>query len=119
MLSRMADGEVKDIISRDPLIMQFGAIQHDKLGKRRFSNISQRLRAIASFLQASKHSNMMEFIAPENIDEAIRCGKLMGGLDGAKKNSHTELPEYARPSKAMRLGGELRQLALLKKGMAL
>ena len=53
------------------------------------------------------------------VDDFIRCGRLIGGLDDAQKNSYTELPEYAKPSKAMQLGGELRQLALLKKGMSL
>ena len=55
---------------------------------------------------------MTDFIVPENIDEAVRCAKLLVGIT-EERNQHTELPEYQRPSKAMKMGGELRQLALL------
>lgn len=119
VLSRMSEGPIKDQIRRDELIMRFGSMLHEKLGVRGFHNISQRLRSIALFLQQSNQESMNAFLSPENIDEAIRCGKEVGGLEQERKNQHTELPEYARPSKAMRIGGELRQLALLKKGIAL
>lgn len=98
--------------------MKFGSILHEKLGERGYNTISQRLRTIASFLQISQVKSMTDMIMPEQIDEAVRCAKILGGLSNAK-NKHTELPEYAKPSKAMRIGGELRQLALLKKGIAL
>ena len=64
ILSRMTDGEVKRTIYNDPLIMKFGSTLHEKLGVRGFNQISQRLRAIASFLQLSTVGTMMGLIAP-------------------------------------------------------
>ena len=119
ILSRMTDGQVKQTIRNDGLIMKFGSMLHEKLGGRGFNTISQRLRAIASFLQLTSVKDMSSLLAPEHIDEAIRCAKVLGGLDDGTTNAHTELPEYSKPSKAMRIGGELRQLSLLKKGVSL
>ena len=78
ILSRMSDGPVKERIYKDPLIMKFGAILFEKLGLRGFANISQRLRAIASFLMVSNVSTMTDFLVPENIDEAVSCAKVVG-----------------------------------------
>ena len=99
--------------------MKFGALLYEKLGDRGFANISQRLRPVASVVHESSLETMSSLLSPENIDEAIRCAQVIGGLDKGQKNQHTELPVYGKPGKAMKIGGELRQLAELKKGVAL
>ena len=119
VLARMNDDDIKVIVSRDELIMKFGALLYEKLGDRGFANISQRLRPVASVVHESSLETMSSLLSPENIDEAVRCAQVIGGLDKGQKNQHTELPVYGKPGKAMKIGGELRQLAELKKGVAL
>ena len=49
----------------------------------------------------------------------VEATKTDCGFDRDNLNKHTDLPTYKKPSKAMRMGGEFRQLAALKKAVGL
>ena len=118
ILARMHDDEVTKTLRNDELIYKFGANLYEKLGKSGFSQISQRLRMIAEVVQAAGKS-MDELIDGNGFETAVSATKSVCGYDQNKLNAHTGLPTYKTPSKAMRIGGELKQLAALKKGVGL
>ncbi|XP_043201505.1 uncharacterized protein LOC122370192 [Amphibalanus amphitrite] len=118
ILSRMHDDAVTKTIKNDELLKKWGANLHAKLGRSGFAQISQRLRMMGEVVQAAGKS-MQELINGEGFDTVVSATKSVCGFEQDKLNAHTGLPTYKTPSKAMRIGGELRQLAALKKGIAL
>ena len=67
-------------------------------------------------MKESKLASINELFDPAKIAEVIRCARSISGLDLTNVNEHTELPQHETTSKAMHIGGELRQLAHLKRG---
>ena len=118
VLSRMHDDDIMKVVKNDELLNKFGANLYEKLGKAGFAQISQRLRMMGEVVQAAGKS-MNQLIDGNGFETAVSATKSVCGYDKDKLNAHTGLPTYKTPSKAMRIGGELKLLAALKKGIAL
>ena len=118
VLLRMHEDEIREIITKDNLLFRFGSNLYEKLGRGGYQQISQRLRALGVLLKETG-STMSDLIQAGRFEEVVKGTQRVCGYDKDRVNPHTDLPTYKTPSKAMKLGGDLRQIAALKKAVGL
>ena len=113
IIQQMHDDEIRQVVSNDDLVC-FASNLFEKLGRSGYQQISQRLRNLATPLKEAD-CQMIELTKASQFPDVVKMTRKVFGYDKDNLNPHTDLPMYENPSKFMKLGGELRQLAALKK----
>ena len=118
IVPRMHEDDVTVVVKNDVLIAKHGENLYEKLGDSGFPQISARVRMMGEVVQAAGRS-MTDLIDGDGFEAAVSATRVVCGYDKSKVNDHTGLPTYKKASKALKIGSELKQLATLKKGVAL
>ena len=118
VVPRMHQDGLTEVVRNDTSIAKHGENLYEKLGNSGFSQISARVRMMGEVVQAAGKT-MNDLIDGDGFEAVVSATKVVCGYDKDKVNDHTGLPTYKKASKALRIGGELKQLAALKKGVAL
>lgn len=118
VISRMRIDNLKRIATSDNLIMKFGSVLLQKLGKKRALDISARMRELARLLVNVSHNGVMslsDLISGANFDS------LMNAVDseGSSYVHESGRKLYKSPAFILKAGNSLLKCAQIKRGLAL
>ena len=116
--------DVSRAVKSDPLILKFGKVQLEKLGKQRAAEVRSKLRIIGrAKLQLRNASStkteeyIEEFLTPATFDCCVAGVKNLCVITGSPSLSGTQV--FEKPDLALKAGQLLKKLAFLKKGNAI
>ena len=119
VLTCMHKDEVFQLIRNDKLIMKFGSILIQKLGKRRKNDISQRMRQLGRLkcvlCSGDGTKQLADYITAGSFDDIIEAVQVCAG----SKENVDDVSVFTIPSLALRLGHSLLKCAQIKKGVGI
>jgi hypothetical protein len=122
IISRMRHGSIKSVVAKDFMILKFGSILLNKLGKNKHYVISQRMRQLARFLMAfregvKKNISLTDIIDGCHFDNVVKVTKDLCCV--SDDTTMSGVPLLGTPSLGLHLGHSLKRCALIKRGMGL
>ncbi|XP_064643399.1 uncharacterized protein LOC135497602 [Lineus longissimus] len=122
VISRMRHGPIKSAVEKDFMILKFGSILLNRLGRNKHYIISQRMRQLARFLIAfrdsvKKNISLTEIIDGCYFDDAVNVTKELCSV--SEDTTMSGVPLLGTPSLGLHLGHSLKRCGLIKRGMGL
>lgn len=124
VINSLTNDDISRVIKSDPLLVDFGKVQFEKLGTQRAGEVRSKLRILGRvklelrLLTGKENSNIEEYLTSKNFDVCVEAVKKLCIVPVSKRSlSGTEILE--KPDLALKAGQLLKKVAVFKRGKAL
>lgn len=121
VIDRMRDGNERDVIEKDHLILTLGSVSLEKCGSSRRHNISTKMRQLARLVLQLRKSfpliSLDDCICGEKFDAVVRATRKICGQNKKKSMSGTSM--LNTPSLGLQIGHSLAKVIQIKNGQAI